>query len=33
MGSPLPPEFANIFVYFHKSKWLKEYNPNKPKYF
>ena len=33
MGSPLAPDLANVFVYFHKSKWLKEYNPNKPKYF
>ena len=33
MGSLLAPDLANVFVYFHKSKWLKEYNPNKPKYF
>ena len=32
MGSPLAPVLANIFMGFHKSKWLNEYNLNKPKY-
>ena len=31
MGSPLAPVLANIFMGFHKSKWLNEYNLNKPK--
>ena len=31
MGSPLGPVLANIFMGFHKSKWLNEYNLNKPK--
>ena len=31
MGSPLAPVFANIFMGFYKSKWLNEYNLNKPK--
>ena len=29
--SPLAPVLANIFMGFHKSKWLNEYN-NKPKF-
>ena len=29
MGSPL----ANIFMGFHESKWLNEYNLNKPKFY
>ena len=33
MGSPLAPVLANIFMGFHKSKWLNEYNLNKPKFF
>ena len=33
MGSPLAPVLANIFMDFHKSKWLNEYNLNKPKYY
>ena len=32
MGSPLAPVLANIFMGFHKSKWLNEYNLNKPKF-
>ena len=32
MGSPLPPAIANIFVSFYESKWLNEYNLNKPKF-
>ena len=32
MHSPLAPVLANIFMGFHKSKWLNEYNPNKPKF-
>ena len=33
MGSPLAPVLANIFMDFHKSKWLNEYNLNKPKFY
>ena len=33
MGSPLAPVLANIFMVFHESKWLKEYNLNKPKFY
>ena len=29
MGSPLAFVLANIFMYFHESKWLNEYNLNK----
>ena len=29
MGSPLAPVLGNIFVGFHESKWLNEYNLNK----
>ena len=32
MGSPLTPVLANIFIAFHKSKWLNECNLNKPKF-
>ena len=31
MGSPLAPVLANIFMGFHETKWLNEYNLNKPK--
>ena len=31
MGSLLAPFLANIFMSFHKSKWLNEYNLNKSK--
>ena len=31
MGSPLAPVLANIFMGFHESKWLNEYNLSKPK--
>ena len=33
MGSHLAPVLANIFMVFHESKWLNEYNPNKPKFY
>ena len=33
MGSPLAPVFANIFMSFQESKWLNEYNLNKPKFY
>ena len=33
MGSPLNPTLANIFMGFHESKWLNEYNLNKPKFY
>ena len=32
MGSLLAPVLANIFMGFHESKWLNEYNLNKPKF-
>ena len=32
MASPLAPVFANIFMAFYESKWLNEYNFNKPKF-
>ena len=33
MGSPLAPILANIFMGFYKSKWVNEYNLNKPKFY
>ena len=33
MCSPLAPVLANIFMGFHESKWLNEYNLNKPKFY
>ena len=33
MSSPLAPVLANIFMGFHESKWLKEYNLNRPKFY
>ena len=33
MGSPLAPVLANIFMGFYKSKWLNEYNLNKPEFY
>ena len=33
MGSPLAPVHANIFMGFHKFKWLNEYNLSKPKFY
>ena len=33
MRSPLTPVLANIFMCFYKSKWLNEYNLNKPKFY
>ena len=33
MGSSLAPVLANIFMGFHESKWLNEYNLNKPKFY
>ena len=33
MGSPLAPVLANIFMGFHESKWLNEYNLNRPKFY
>ena len=32
IGSPLAPVLANIFMGFYESKWLNEYNLNKPKF-
>ena len=31
MGLSLAPVLANIFMSFYESKWLNEYNLNKPK--
>ena len=33
MGSLLAPVLANIFMGFHESKWLNEYNLKKPKFY
>ena len=33
MGSPLTSVLANIFMGFYKSKWLNEYNLNKPNFY
>ena len=33
MGSALALALANIFIGFHESKWLNEYNINKPKFY
>ena len=33
MGSPLAPVLASIFMGFNKTKWLNEYNLNKPKFY
>ena len=33
MGSPLAHVLANIFMGFHESKWLNEYNLNKTKFY
>ena len=33
MGSPLAPVLANILMGFYESKWLNEYNLNKPKFY
>ena len=33
MGPPLAPALANIFMGFYESKWLNEYNLNKPKFY
>ena len=33
MGSPLAPVLANIFMVFHESKWINEYNLSKPKFY
>ena len=32
ISSPLAPVLANIFMGFHKSKWLNEYDLNKSKF-
>ena len=33
MGSPLAPVLANNFLGFYESKWLNEYNLNKPNFY
>ena len=33
MGSPLAPVLANIFMGFHKCKWLNEYKLSKPRFY
>ena len=32
IGSPLAPVLAKIFTGFHESKWLNEYDLNKPNF-
>ena len=32
MGSHLAPVLTNIFIGFYESKWLTEYNLNKPNF-
>ena len=32
MRSPLAPVLASIFIGFHESKWLNEYDLDKPKF-
>ena len=33
MDSPSAPVLANIFMGFYESKWLNEYNLNKPNFY
>ena len=33
MGSTLASVLTDIFMHFHESKWLTEYNLNKPKFY
>ena len=33
MDSPLAPVLANIFMGFYESKWLNEFNLNKPNFY
>ena len=33
MGSPLAPVLAHVLMGFCESKWLNEYNLNKPKFY
>ena len=33
MGYPLAPVLANMFMRFQESKWLNQYNRNKPKFY
>ena len=33
MGSPMAPVLVNIFMSFYESKFLNEYNFNKPKFY
>ena len=33
MGSPLVPVLPNIFIGFYESKWLNEYNFDKPEFY
>ena len=33
MGSPLAPVLVNIFMGFHESKWLNEYNLSNLKFY
>ena len=33
MSSPLAPVLSNIFIVFYESKWLNEYNLNKPNFY
>ena len=33
MGSPLAPVLVNVIMGFFESKWLNEYNLNKPEFY
>ena len=33
IGSPLVPVLPNIFIGFYESKWLNEYNFDKPEFY
>ena len=33
MGSPLAPVLVNVIMSFFESKWLNEYNLNKPEFY
>ena len=33
MGSPMAHALVNIFMGFYESKWLNDYNLNKPKFY
>ena len=33
MGSPLAPVLAKVSMGFYESRWLNEYNVNRPKFY